>query len=213
MSHKILDNDLVSIRKNKIKLTLNKPEYTEMCILELSKVLMYTFHYEYIKNKYGNNSRLLFTDTDSWMYGIKTEDAYADFSKTKEMFDFSNYSTKSKYYNNSNKLMVSKMEDETAGVPIKEFVGWKPKIYSYLVDDNSEHEKANCINKNVVTTISHRECKDVLLTKKCLRPSLNRVQSKDYRVGTYEIYKILLSCFDDKIYIQSNGCDGLAVGY
>ena len=57
------------------------------------------------------------------MYGIKTEDVYADFSKTKEMFDFSNYSAKSKYYNNSNKLMVSKLEDETAGVPIKEFVG------------------------------------------------------------------------------------------
>ena len=65
MSHKILDNDLVSIRKNKLKLMLNKPEYTEMCILELSKVLMYTFHYDYIKNKYGNNSRLLFTDSDS----------------------------------------------------------------------------------------------------------------------------------------------------
>ena len=57
------------------------------------------------------------------MYGIKTEDVYADFIKAKEMFDFSNYSTKSKYYNNSDKLMVSKMEDETAGVPIKEFVG------------------------------------------------------------------------------------------
>ena len=82
-----------------------------------------------------------------------------------------------------------------------------------MVDDNSEHEKAKCVNKNVVTTISHSECKDVLLNKKCLRNSMNRVQSKDYRVGTYEIYKILLSCFDDKIYIQSNGCDGLAVGY
>ena len=65
MSRKILDNDLVSILKNKVTLTLNKPEYTEMCILELSKVLMYEFHYEYIKNKYGKNSRLLFTDTDS----------------------------------------------------------------------------------------------------------------------------------------------------
>ena len=57
------------------------------------------------------------------MYGTKTEDVYADFSKAKEMFDFSNYSTKSKYYNNSNKLVVGKMEDETAGVVIKEFVG------------------------------------------------------------------------------------------
>ena len=137
MSHKIFDNDLVAIRKNKVTLTLNKPAYIGMCILELSKVLMYEFHYDYIKNKYGNNSRLLFTDTDSLMYEIKTEDVYEDFSNDKEMFDFSNYSTKSKYCDNSNKLVVGKMKDETAGVVIEEFVGLKPKIYSYLVDNKS----------------------------------------------------------------------------
>ena len=65
MSHKKLDNDLVAIRKNKVTLTLNKPVYIGMCTLESSKVLMYKFHYDYITNKYGNNSRLLFTDTDS----------------------------------------------------------------------------------------------------------------------------------------------------
>ena len=67
MSHKIFDNELVAIFKNKVTLTLNKPAYTGMCILELSKVLMYEVHYDYIKNKYGNNSRLLFPDTDSLM--------------------------------------------------------------------------------------------------------------------------------------------------
>ena len=77
-----------------------------MCILELSKVLMYEFHYDYIKNKYGNNSRLLFADTDSLMYEIKTEDVCEDFSNDKEMFDFSNHSTKSKYCDNSNKLVI-----------------------------------------------------------------------------------------------------------
>ena len=122
MSHKIFDNDLVAIRKNKVTLILNKPAYIGMCILELSKVLMYEFHYEYTKNKYVNNSRLLFTDTDSLMYEIKTEDVYKDFSNDKEMFDFSNYSTKSKYYDNSKKLVVGKMDNETAGVAIKEFV-------------------------------------------------------------------------------------------
>ena len=65
MSHKILDNDLVAIRKSKVTLMLNKPAYTGMCILELSKVLMYELNYDHIKNKYGSNSRLLFTDTDS----------------------------------------------------------------------------------------------------------------------------------------------------
>ena len=79
---------------------------------------MYQFHYDYIKDKYGNNSRLLFAFTDSLMYEIKTE----DFSNDKEMIDFSNYSTNSKYYDSSNKLVVGKMKDETAGAALEEFV-------------------------------------------------------------------------------------------
>ena len=100
-----------------------------MCILELSKVLMYELHYDYLKNKYSNNSRLLITDTDSLMYEIKTEDVYEDFSSDKEMFDFSNYLTKSKYYDGLNKLVIRKMKDETCGDAIEEFVGLKPKMY------------------------------------------------------------------------------------
>ena len=83
-------------------------------------------------------------------------------------------------------------------------------MYLYLVDDNSEHKIAKGINKNVVARISHNEYKDVLLNKKCLRHSINRIQGKDHRIGTYEMNKISLSCFNDKIYIQNNGCDGLA---
>ena len=97
LSHKIFENDLVAIRKNKVTLTLNKPAYIGMCILEVSEVLMCEFHYDHIENKYANKSRLFFTNTDSLMYEIKTEDTYEDFSNNKEMFDFSNYSTKSKY--------------------------------------------------------------------------------------------------------------------
>ena len=94
---------LVTTGKNKVTLTLNKPAYVRVCILELSKVLMYEFHYNYIKNKYGNNRRLLFTATGSLIYEIKTEDVHEDFSNDKEMLDFSNYLTKSKYYNDLKK--------------------------------------------------------------------------------------------------------------
>ena len=129
MSHKLLDNDLDAISKNKVTLRLNKSAYIGMCTLELSKVLMYELYFGYIKNKYGNNWRLLFTDTDSLMYEIKTEDIYEDFSNKKEMFDFSDYSTNSKYYDNSNKLVIGKIKDETAGAAIEEFVRLKPKMY------------------------------------------------------------------------------------
>ena len=141
MSQKIFDNNLFAIRKSEVALKLNKPGYIGMCILELSKVLMYEFHYDYTKSKYDNISKLLFTDTDGLMYEIKTEDVYRDFSSDREMFDFSNYSTKSKYYDNSNKLATGKMKDKTGGIAIEEFVRLKAKMYSFLVDNNSEHKK------------------------------------------------------------------------
>ena len=77
-----------------------------MCILDLSRILMYEFHCDYIRNKYDNDSGLLFTDNDSLMYEVKTEDVYEDFSKDKEIFESSNYSAKLRYYDDSNKLVV-----------------------------------------------------------------------------------------------------------
>ena len=91
------------------------------------------------------------------------------------MFDFSNYLTKSKYYDNSNKLVVGKMKDETASVTIEEIVRLKPKMYQCLVDNNSEHEKVMGVNKNVVATKGHNEYKDVLLNKKYSRHSMNKI--------------------------------------
>ena len=89
MSQKILDKYLVVMCKSKVALTLNKPACIVICILELSKVLMYEFHYDYIENKYDNKSKLLFTDTDSLMYVIKIEVDCENFNINKEMFDFS----------------------------------------------------------------------------------------------------------------------------
>ena len=96
-------------RKSKVTLTLNKLAYVGICILGVSKVLMYNFHIDYIKNRYGNNSRLFLTDTGSMKYEILikiTEDVDEDFTKNKKKFDFRNYSLKSKYYDDSKKLVV-----------------------------------------------------------------------------------------------------------
>ena len=134
------------------------------------------------------------------MNEIKTEDLYKVFRNSRETFDFSNYLTKSEYYDNSRKIMFGKMKDETADVAIEKFARLKPKMYSQLVDDNSENKKVKSANKNVVATTSHNKYKDTLLNKKFLRHewmnrTMNRIQSKDQRIGTYEIHKT------DKIYI------------
>ena len=89
---------------------------------------MYKFHYEYIKNKYSVNSRLLFTDTDSLMYEMKNKDIFEDFSKYEEMFDFRNFSSKSKYHDHSSKLIVGEMKYEISSAAIKEFVGFKQTL-------------------------------------------------------------------------------------
>ena len=94
MLHKIFDNNLDAIHKSKLVLKLNKPGYNGKCILELSKVLIYEFHYGYINNKYDNKSKLLVTGIDSFMQQIKLEDVYEDSSSDKEILDFSKFSSK-----------------------------------------------------------------------------------------------------------------------
>ena len=106
------------------------------------------------------------------------------------------------------------MKDQTEGPTIEEFFRLKPKMYMFLVYEivivNIKKQKVWM--EIFFATISHCKYKDVLLNKKCLRHSMNRIQSKDHRIGTYEINKISLSCFDDKTYIQISGYDGLALG-
>ena len=94
-----------------------------MCILDLGKTLMYDFHYNYIKQKYNEKAKLLFTDTDSLTYEIETEDVYSDFWKDKERFDNSDYPQESQYFDKTNKKVIGKFKNEAAGIPIIEFIG------------------------------------------------------------------------------------------
>ena len=141
-----------------------------MCILELSKVLMYEFRYDYIKNKYDNKSKLLFTDTDSLMYEIKIK-ILAGIKKCLISVIIRLGQNTMIIQSNSH----WKNDSETRGVAIEEFVGLKPKMYCIILVDNNEHKKTKGINKNVVATINHNEYKDVLLIKECIRHSMNRI--------------------------------------
>ena len=103
VSSKIFNENLMAVHKVKETLTLNMPAYVGMCILDLSKMLMYDFYYNYIKKKYDNSARLLFNDMDSLTYEIEAEDVYKDFWNDKDMFDNSDYLESSPYYCNANK--------------------------------------------------------------------------------------------------------------
>ena len=137
---KIFNENLVAVHKIKETLTLNRPAYVGMCILDLSKTLMYDFHYNYIKQKYGSEAKLLFTDTDSLTYEIEAKDVYSDFWKDKNRFDNSDYPENSPYFDKTNKKVIGKFKDEAAGIPISEFIGLRSKMYSYK-KDNQKGEK------------------------------------------------------------------------
>ena len=127
VSSKIFNVNRMAVHKIKETLTPNRPAYVGMCILDLSKTLIYDFHYNYIKNKYNDRAKLLFTDTDSLTYEIEAEDIHKDFWTDKDMFDNSDYPGNSPYYCNTNKKIIGKFKDEAFGIPITEFISLKSK--------------------------------------------------------------------------------------
>ena len=221
VSHKIFHDNLVALHMKKNFLKLDKPSYVGMCILDLSKVLMYDFHYNFIKAKYGDRAKLLFTDTDSLCYIIQTDDVYEDLYNHKDMFDNSDYSKSSKFYFDVNKKVISKFKDEAAGNPITSFAGLKSKVYSYEVElpggDKGVEIKNNkaCkgISKNVVKRdIDHKDYLSTLQNKTIQNHKMKTIRSDHHVVSSYEINKISLSCYDDKRYILDDGITGYAYG-
>ena len=169
---------------------------------------MYDFHYNYIKEKYGENAKLLFTDTDSLTYEIKAEDVYNDFWKDKSKFDNSDYPESSEYFDKTNKKVIGKFKDEAAGIPICEFVGLRSKMYSYIKDNQKGGKTAKGIKKNTINKdITHDNYKDTLFNNGQMHHRMNTIISENHQLGSYmyEINKISLSCFDDKRYIHEDG--------
>ena len=214
VSSKIFNENLMAVLKVKESLTLNSLAYVGMCILDLSKTLMYDFHYNYIKKKYDNRARLLFTDTDSLTYEIEAEDVYKDFWNDKDKFGNSDYPENSPYYCNVNKKIIGKFKDEACGVPITEFIGLKPKMYSCVKDNEKGRRTAKRIKKNIIkNNIRHEDYKNTLINNEQMHHKMKTIRSQRHQLGSYEINKVSLSCFDDKCYIHENGTSSYACGH
>ena len=214
---KIFNENLISVHMKKTSLTMNKPVYLGMCILDLSKTIMYDFHYNYIKPKYGAKAKLLFTDTDSFMYEIETEDFYKDISKdVKDRFDTSDYPENhpSGIPTGINKKVLGMFKDEAAGKRIKEFVGLRAKLYSFIMEDGKENKRCKGVKKQVVeNSITHEDYKTCLRTGKEQLRKQNILRSYEHEVYTEEVNKIALSALDDKRYILGDGIHTLAWGH
>ena len=202
----LISENLSIIEMKETKVKMNKPIYLELSILEISKILMYEFWYDYMKPKYNDNVRLSYMDTDSFIMNIKTNDFYKDIANDVEnRFDTSNYEVNRPLPTGKNRKIIGLMKDELGGKINTEFVTLRPKTYSFLTDDGKEDKKTKgtkkCVIKKMVKFNDYKKC---LLNDEVLLKPQQRFISKKHDVYTEKINKIALNNNDDKRIVSLN---------
>ena len=206
----------------KTEVYFNKPIYVGQAILDLSKTLMFDFHYNYIRNKFGNKAELLMTDTDSLVYLIQTDDFYEDIKKdVKKYFDTSNFPdvhpSRIKTGVNKKEIGFFKLEYGTNNIIL--FIGLRPKLYSIMIEEKNEGEvkikeenKATgvkkCVIKNSITNEHYEKC---LFSEEKQMRDMNIFQTKNHDVYSTTVNKVALSADDDKRIIKPNKIDTLGL--
>ena len=210
----LLGPNLMGCEMGKIKVVMNKPVYLGQAILDLSKIVMYEFHYDYMKGKYTEDKlTLCYMDTDSLIYDIETDDFYKDIADNVESrFDTSGYVPDRPLPVGKNKKIIGLMKDELGGGIMKEFVTLRPKMYAYKVG-SSESKKCKGIKKCVVRkTIGFEDYKTCLFGGEASYRSQLMFRSSKHEVRTLEVNKLALSRDDDKR-LTIDGIASLARGH
>ena len=211
----LISEDLSIIEMKKTKVKMNKPIYLGLSILEISKILMYEFWYDYMKPKYNVDVKLCYMDTDSFVMHIKTNGFCKDISDDVDnRFDTSNYEVKRPLPIGKNKNVVGLMKDELGGEIIMEFIALRPKTYSYLTDNGKIDKKAKgtkkCVIKKMIRFDDYKKC---LLNDKVISKSPERFISNKHDVYTEDVNKIVLSNDDDKRIVSPDKISSYPYGY
>ena len=215
----IIRDDLVIIQCKVITLKLNKPVYVGFSILELSKVLMYDFHYNHMVPKYKKNLSLCFTDTDSLLYDVKTENIYDDMKSNYDLYDFSEYPLEHSLFSKENKKVIGKMKDELNSIVLLDFIGLYPKSYSLfyngtIKDNVNEMQKVKGVKESVKKQhLRHAHFRDTLFNLKTISVAQNIIKSRKHTLSTYHITKSALRAFDTKRWILDDNIHTLAYGH
>ena len=212
----IFDRNLVAIHMKKTEVYFNKPVYVGQAILDLSKLLMFDFHYNYIQKKYSyKRAKLLFTDTDSLMYEINTDDFYKDISEDiKTKFDTSDYPPdhKSGILTGVNKKVIGVFKDEVAGRQITHFVGLRPKLYSFKVEESNTAKKCKGVKKAVVKKqIEFDDYVQCLFSGEKQMRSMKIIRSENHDIYSKEVNKVALSNEDDKRILKKDKVNTRAI--
>ncbi|VDI81881.1 Hypothetical predicted protein [Mytilus galloprovincialis] len=213
----VFTENLVAVHMKKTKLKFDKPIYLGACILDISKLLMYDFHYRFVRKTYGDRARLLFTDTDSLAYEIQTDDFYKDITPhVQEKFDTSNYPAEhpSSIPTGINKKVLGVFKDECGGKIMTDFVGLRAKLYAFKMDDGKATKKAKGVTKNVIKrSIGFEDYERCLTTQQEIHRPMNIIRSHLHQIYTEQVNKIALSAKDDKRHILPDGISTLAHGH
>jgi hypothetical protein len=211
----IVNENLVVAERYQKTTQLCKPVYTGVAVLELSKLTMLKHWYGSVKPQYGDRATLVYTDTDSLVTRIETEDVYADRGPgtADTVWDTSGYPKDSPWYSRENIKVPGKFKDECGGVPITEFVALRPKMYAYELATGDGDQKSKGTKKSVTAQLKLAHYRDVLVNKGTLRREQHSIQSHAHQLYTQRQNKIALSPFDSKRWIAPDGVKTLPFGH
>lgn len=211
----IFAENVTAVQLDKERIIFDKPLYVGFAVLDLSKVLMYHYHYNVFLKKYGiENVTLCYTDTDSFLYNIRTQDIYSDIAgELNKYFDTSNFPTSHFCFSEKNKKVVGLLKDETFGDPIVEFVGLRPKMYSYITNNEITVKKSKGIKKSAVDGFTFNDYLNTFKDSKSVYSSFYTIQSKKHNVQTTLVNKKSLCSFDNKRCTLPDGVQTLPYGH
>ena len=191
----------------KIKVVMKKLVYLGQAILDLGKIVMYEFHYNYMVPKYGENLKLCYMDTDSLIYHITTKDFYSDIADdVPTKFDTYGYCPNRPLPVGLNEKVIGLMKDELGGAIMTEFIVLRPKLYSYIKLDGFEDKKCKGIKKCIVKkTLTFEDHKNCLLNPTDVYTSQLMFKSSKHEVHTIEVDKVALNQDDDKRISKKDG--------
>ena len=216
---KIFDEFLIAVKMRTTKVKMNKPVYVGMSILDLSKTLMFSFQYKYVKKKW-EKVEVLYTDTDSLVLKIETDDFFKDISgDVAEWFDTNEFAKdhpavlEGLPIVKENKKKIGLMKDECGGKILTEWVALRPKLYSFLTE-NGEKQKAKGLTKSMKNkSLRHENFLKCLKTGESQSRKQCLFRSRDHHIFTENMVKVALSCDDDKRIVLENGIDTLSLGH
>ena len=211
----IFHENFVAIELNKTSINFNKPIYAGAVILELAKYVMYDFHYDFIRKEFSaEDSAMIYTDTDSFIYLFKHENIYDFMIKNIDRFDTSSYPKDNKYgIPLVHEKVLGKMKDETNLVPFEKIICLRSKLYAAKLK-KSIIKRAKGIKRNIVNkTIAFEDYENCLFDNKILTRDQKLIKNKKHILYSVNENKVALSPFDDKRYLINNSVNTYPWGH